>query len=57
MKENVYRENGYLNRSDYLHSLCEEYSPAKVYALANALGPSEDFDGLVVALGDDADGF
>ncbi len=53
----VYTENGYANRKEYLRSLCEEYDADKVHALANLLGPSEDFDGLVTALEDDADGF
>ena len=51
----VYQENGYANRADYLKSLCEEYSSDHVYALANMLGPSEDFDGLVTALEDASD--
>jgi hypothetical protein len=54
---NPYQENGFNSRLEYLESLCEEYDRDKVFALASILGPSEDFDGLIVALEDDADGF
>ncbi len=52
--ENPYEENGYLNRMDYLESLAEEYDVPLgiVRNLAQLLGPSEDFDGLVTALED-----
>ncbi len=52
--ENVYKENGYKDRKDYLHSLSEEYGINKgtVYSLASMLGSSEDFDGLVTSLQD-----
>lgn len=51
---NTYQENGYANRAEYLRSMSDEYGIdlATVHALANALGPQEDFDGLVVALED-----
>lgn len=49
---NIYQEHGYKNRAEYLKSLCEEYDATTVYALANLLGPSEDFDGLVTMLND-----
>lgn len=49
---NVYTENDYKNRKAYLESLCEEYDPEKVYALAELFGPEEDFDGLVTSLED-----
>tara|TARA_B110000503_G_C7146848_1_gene413397 strand:+ start:671 stop:829 length:159 start_codon:yes stop_codon:yes gene_type:complete len=49
---NVYTENGYKNRKDYLASLCEEYDSESVYLLAELLGESEDFDGLVTSLED-----
>lgn len=50
----VYKRNGYANRTEYLDSLAEEYGVAKVvvYGLAHMLGPSEDFDGLINALED-----
>ena len=45
----VYQENGYDSREDYLNSLSEDYGVPidAVYALAEVLGPDEDFDGLV----------
>ena len=52
---NDYTDNGFANRREYLDSLCEEFDRSKVYALASLLGPSEDFDGLVTALEDDAE--
>lgn len=48
----VYEENGYASRKDYLASLCEEYPRSMVLTLAQALGPNEDFDGLVTMLED-----
>lgn len=49
--KNVYKENGYENRKDYLNCLAEEYGE-NVYVLASMLGSSEDFDGLVTSLED-----
>jgi hypothetical protein len=49
---NEYQLNGYANRREYLESLCEEYSRDIVYMLADLLGASEDFDGLVTSLED-----
>lgn len=49
---NAYQNNGYANRKEYLASLCEEYDSDAVYALADVLGPNEDFDGLVTSLED-----
>ena len=49
--EDVYKMNGYDNRQDYLDSLAEEYGD-NVYFLADLLGPSEDFDGLITSLED-----
>lgn len=53
-KENVYTENGYENRWNYLDCLADDYDVDKkiVYDLASVLGESEDFDGLVTALED-----
>ena len=50
----VYKENGYKDRNDYLEQLADEYdAPVQVVAaLAEVLGPSEDFDGLVSNLKD-----
>jgi hypothetical protein len=55
--ENVYQENGYNNRKEYLQSLSNEYDvPLNVvYELAELLGESEDFDGLVSVI-EDAEG-
>ncbi len=54
---NSYTDNGFKNRKEYLESLCEEYDRSTVYALADMLGPNEDFDGLVTSLEDYADGY
>ena len=53
-KENIYQENGYADRDDYLTCLSEDYgiSIEDVYSLAEMLGEDEDFDGLVSALED-----
>lgn len=51
---NIYQEKGYRDRNHYLESLAEDTGTDldAVYALADLLGPSEDFDGLVVSLED-----
>lgn len=49
---NVYHMNGFKDRDDYLEYLTREYDSKSVYWLAEALGPNEDFDGLVIALED-----
>ncbi len=53
----VYLENGYENRKDYLKSLAEDFDVSlnTVYMLASMLGPDEDFDGLVSELEDAAE--
>lgn len=54
---NVYREHGYNDREDYLSCIAEDYGldlEQVVRPLADLLGPSEDFDGLVSALEDGA---
>ena len=48
---NVYQENGYESRQDYLDLLAEDYGDS-VYAAAELPGPNEDFDGLVTTLED-----
>lgn len=50
-----WRDNGFESRADYLESLCEDYPREAVMALAELLGPSEDFDGLVTGLEDYCD--
>jgi hypothetical protein len=54
LKENVYQENGYESRMDYLKSLSEDYGVplGTVLELASVLGENEDFDGLVTSLED-----
>ena len=54
MDKNIYQENGYADRGDYLNCLSEDYgvSIEDVYSLAEMLGEHEDFDGLVCALED-----
>lgn len=54
MDENIYQQNGYAGRDDYLTCLAEDYgvSIEDVYSLADMLGGSEEFDGLVSALED-----
>jgi len=48
---NIYEQNGYENREDYLNYLAEEYGDL-VYEVADLLGPEEDFDGLVTTMED-----
>ena len=51
---NIYQENGYLDRKQYLNSIAESYgvSHLVVYDLANLLGQEEDFDGLLNSIED-----
>jgi hypothetical protein len=51
---NPYTANGFASRAAYLDHLADEYGPA-VFAVADVLGASEDFDGLVTTLEDMAD--
>lgn len=53
-KENIYKEKGYKSREDYLQSLAYDYSLPLfiVKSLADTLGRSEDFDGLINAIED-----
>ena len=55
---NIYEEEGYESRKDYLENLSEDYGVdyETVSCLASLLGPEEDFDGLVTTLEDMADG-
>lgn len=54
MSNDVYQMNGYNNREEYLACIAEDYGVDldTVYAIADLLGPNEDFDGLVTALED-----
>lgn len=50
----IYTEMGYESRKDYLECLAEDFGVdiETVYQVADLLGPSEDFDGLVSILSD-----
>ena len=54
MDKNIYQQNGYADRDDYLTCLSEDYGVPieSVFSLAEMLGKNEDFDGLVSALED-----
>ena len=54
MDENIYQQNGYVDRNDYIICLAEDYrvSIEDVYSLSEMLGENEDFDGLICALED-----
>ena len=47
-------KRGFANRQEYLHSIAEEYGVHEdfVFSLADVLGPSEDFDGLIAVIED-----
>lgn len=51
---NIYQKNGYDSRKHYLECLAEDncVDIDEVLALAELLGPSEDFDGLVTSVQD-----
>jgi len=51
---NVYIENGYKDREDYLLNLADDFGLDyyMVSAMADMLGENEDFDGLVAELED-----
>lgn len=50
----IYEDNGYTCRAQYLECLAEDNGvPLEtVQAIADVLGPNEDFDGLVTCLED-----
>ena len=56
---NVYEQNGYENRKDYLENQADWFGIdiATVNELASILGESEDFDGLVTSLEDMSNGY
>jgi len=56
-EQNIYQENGYESRQDYLECIAGDYDVPLdvVISLAEVLGESEDFDGLISAL-EDAEG-
>ena len=49
-----YYSHGFNSRTEYLLSLSNEYNVPQevVMALADVLGPNEDFDGLITSLED-----
>jgi hypothetical protein len=51
---NIYKDNGFDNREEYLKDLAEQYDVdfVVVYNMAETLGPTEDFDGLINMLED-----
>ena len=53
-----YYSHGFNSRTDYLLSLADEYDVPQevVMALADVLGPNEDFDGLITSL-EDSEGY
>lgn len=53
-QQNIYQQNGFDSRKEYLECLSDEYlvDLDTIMGLADILGPSEDFDGLVVAVQD-----
>jgi len=55
---NVYQDNGYKNRKEYLECMSEDYGvPLEtVLVIADTFGSSEDFDGLISALEDCEEG-
>lgn len=53
-ENNIYQQNGYKDRVDYLQSVAEDYGTDMmiVSSMAEILGDDEDFDGLISALED-----
>ena len=49
-----YREHGFADREEYLENLADQFGMdiRDVSAVADLLGPNEDFDGLVTTLED-----
>ena len=52
MTSNVYKKNGYKDREHYLQCLAKDIGIDEdaVFTAASMLGPSEDFDLLVICL-------
>lgn len=52
--QTVYKEHGFNSRKDYLIDLADQYDVDQgiVFEMAQLLGSSEDFDGLVSMLED-----
>lgn len=47
---NIYIDNGYASREEYLDSLREDYGPRRVDYFLKKFPPSQDFDGLILAI-------
>jgi hypothetical protein len=47
---NIYIDNGYASREEYLDSLCEDYGTGRVNHFLKKFPPSQDFDGLIRAV-------
>ena len=47
---NIYNENGFSSREEYLDSLREDYGSSLVNRILPRFNPSQDFDALVVSL-------
>jgi hypothetical protein len=54
----IYTKKGYQDRADYINTLAQDFGLEydAVLAVADLLGPEEDFDGLVSACEDLEDG-
>lgn len=53
MEKNIYQQNGYENREDYLQSLSEDYNiPLSMVITLADMMPGEEFDGLISTLED-----
>ena len=54
MDENIYQQNGYDSRQQYLEDLADQHGIKLdvVLAVSDVLGECEDFDGLPIALQD-----
>ena len=50
----IYEKHGYRNRTEYLKCVALDYGVDEwtVMMMADVLGPSEDFDGLITSLED-----
>lgn len=52
--DNIYEMNGYADRRDYLRCLADDFGipESVVFSIADMLGETEDFDGLITNLED-----
>lgn len=56
--EDIYTKNGYEDRAAYLESVADQYGVDldTVAMVADLLGPTEDFDGLISMIEDMGEG-